>query len=364
MQWQPGFFDVEQRAAKLTEMGDPLVGLNAEIDWEAFRPDLNRVYEKERKSNAGAKPFDVVVMFKVLVLQQLNNLSDDRIEYQIRDRFSFMRFLGLELEDCVPDAKTVWVFRERLKELELVDVLFARFHEQLAALGYVARAGQMIDATFVEVPRQRNSREENAQIKAGEVPEAWQAHPEKQRQKDTEARWTKKNEENHYGYKNHINADAGHKLIHDYEVTDAAVHDSQVFEELLDHTPGEDGEKRAVYADSAYRSQAHEETLAEENIESQVCEKGTRGHPLTEEQKRSNRSKSKVRARVEHVFGAQAAMGGHWVRTIGLKRAQVKIGMMNLVYNMTRLVQLLKRDAQALACSLRPADREGAPAVV
>ena len=359
MQWQPGFFDVEQRAEKLTEMGDPLVGLNAEIDWEAFRADLNRVYEKSRKSNAGAKPFDVVLMFKVLVLQQLNNLSDDRIEYQIRDRFSFMRFLGLELEDRVPDAKTVWVFRERLKALQLVEVLFTRFHEQLAARGYEARAGQMIDATFVEVPRQRNSRDENAQIKAGEPPEEWEAQLAKQRQKDVDARWTKKNEENHYGYKNHINADEGHKLIQDYEVTDAAVHDSQVFEQLIDHMPGEDGEKRSVYADSAYRSQAHEEKLAEENIESQICEKGTRGHPLTEEQKQSNRIKSKVRARVEHVFGAQAAMGGHLVRTIGLKRVQVKIGIMNLVYNMTRLVQLLKRDARALACSLRPEDSEG-----
>ena len=80
-------------------------------------------------------------MFKILVLQQLNNLSDDRIEYQIRDRLSFMRFLGLQLEDRVPDAKTVWLFRERLKEMNLVEVLFGRFHEQLAAQGYVARAG-------------------------------------------------------------------------------------------------------------------------------------------------------------------------------------------------------------------------------
>jgi len=318
------------------------------------------VHEKVRKSNAGAKPIDVVLMFKVLVLQQLHNLSDDRIEYQIRDRFSFMRFLGLELEDRVPDAKTVWVFRERLKELALVEVLFARFHEQLAAKGYVARAGQMIDATFVEVPRQRNSREENAQIKAGEPPVGWEEHPAKQRQKDVDARWTKKNEENHYGYKNHINADEGHKLIQDYEVTDAAVHDSQVFETLLDHTPADEGTKRTAYADSAYRSQEREQQLAEAGIESQICEKGTRGHPLSEQQKTSNRNKSKVRARVEHIFGAQAAMGGHWVRTIGLKRAQVKIGMLNLVYNMKRLVQLLQRDARALAYALSTADREGA----
>ena len=121
---QPGFFDLEERTTKLTQMGDPLVGLNKKINWEAFRADLNRVHEKERKSKACAKPIDVVLMLmcmdarmsraqgcarasKLLVLQQLHNLSDDRIEYQIRDRRTDMRFLGLQLEGRVPDAKTI-----------------------------------------------------------------------------------------------------------------------------------------------------------------------------------------------------------------------------------------------------------------
>jgi IS5 family transposase len=342
----PGFFDIAERAEKLTRMGDPLVGLNERIDWEAFRPVLCRVHEKERKSNAGAKPIDVVLMFKVQVLQQLHNLSDDGIEYQIRDRLSFMRFLGLQLEDRVPDAKTVWLFRERLKEAGLITDLFARFHEQLAKQGYMARAGQLIDATFVEIPKQRNTREENDEIKAGETPTEWQ-RPEnkaKLRQKDVDARWTKKNNESHYGYKNHINADQANKLIQHFVVTDASVHDSQAFEFLLDEREQEDGSKRAVYADSAYRSEEKEGQLAAANIPSQICEKGTRNCPLTETQKTANRAKSKVRARVEHVFGAQAQMGGHIVRTIGAMRAWVKIGMMNLVYNMVRLGQLHKRD--------------------
>lgn len=214
----------------------------------------------------------------------------------------------------------------------------------------------MIDATFVEAPRQRNTREENAKIKTGKSPEDWPEN--KKRQKDVDARWTKKNNETHYGYKNHINADEANKLVQDYAVTDAAVHDSQVFDELLDQAPNEDGSKRAVYADSAYRSQEHEEKLATGNLPSQICEKGTRGHPLTDVQKETNRIKSKVRARVEHVFGARAQMGGHTVRTIGLARAKVKIGMMNLVYNMKRLGQLLKRDAKRLLC---PDGRRGAP---
>ena len=114
----PGFFDIETRAATLMAMGDPLVKLDAQINWEAFRPDVARVHNKQRKSNAGAKPIDVVLMFKMLVLQHLYNLADEGIEYQVRDRLSFMRFLGLQLEDRVPDTKTVWLFRERLKDLK------------------------------------------------------------------------------------------------------------------------------------------------------------------------------------------------------------------------------------------------------
>ena len=346
---QPGFFDIHERTAKLTEMGDPLVGLKEQIDWEAFRPILNVVYKKPRKSSAGAKSIDVVLMFKILVLQQLYNLSDDGIEYQIRDRLSFMRFLGLQIESRVPDAKTIWLFREHLKELNLVEELFEKFHQQLAAQGYVAKAGQMIDATFVEAPRQRNHREENANIKSGKIPQDWLLNPNKLRQKDTDARWVKKNNENYYGYKNHINADQTNKLVQSFAVSNAAVHDSQVFEELLDHTMDPEGKKRPIFVDSAYRSKDQEESLPDNGFESQVHEKGTRCHPLTDEQKASNRIKSKTRARVEHIFGAQHAMAGHIVRTIGIIRARVKIGMMNLVYNMRRLLQLIKRDATTVS---------------
>jgi IS5 family transposase len=198
-----------------------------------------------------------VLMLKVLVLQQLNSLSDDRIEYQIRDRLSFMRFLGMELEDPVPDAKTVWSFREQRKAFNLVNELFARFHEQLACHGYDARNGQMVDATFVEVPRQRNKGEENALIQEGAIPIEWGKDEHRLAQKDTDACWTKKNNTNYDGYKNHINADHETKLVRKYEVTDASVHDSQVFDELLDHTEDGDGNKRAVYADSAYRVKRH-----------------------------------------------------------------------------------------------------------
>ena len=362
-----GLFDPQERLAKLRLLGDPLVELNRMIDWEAFRGDIDKARESAReharKSAAGAKPIDAVLMFKVLVLQQLNNLSDDRIEYQVRDRLSFMRFLGLNLEDRVPDAKTVWLFRETLKQDGVSQGLFKRFDEQLAARGLIAKGGQMIDATFVEVPKSRNNREDNAKLKAGELPEGWDkddpATVHMRSQKDTDARWTKKNQETHFGYKNHINADAQNKLIRAFEVTAASVHDSQVFDELLDQSTDDEGKKRAAYADSAYRSKEQEERLQANEIESRICEKGTRGTPLTEEQKASNRQKSKTRTRVEHVFGAQAQMGGHVVRTIDIARARVKIAMMNWACNMRRFVLLCRGESRAW----RGDDGRGAPAV-
>ena len=168
------------------------------------------------------------------------------------------------------------------------------------------------------------------------------------RRKTRQARWAKKNDETHYGYKNQVNADQAHKRVQSYTVTDAAVHDRQVFDELLDQTADENNQKRPVYADSAYRSQEQEARLAKARLPSRVCEKGARNHPLTEAQKASNKTKSKVRARVEHVFAAQAHMGGHRVRTVGWLRAQVKIGLMNLAYNMVRLGQLLRRDRRVV----------------
>ncbi len=257
---QTGLLDWQIRFRQLDAGGDPLPKLQKMVDWERFRAKLERVRDKERKSNAGRKPFDVVLMFKVLVLQSLYNLSDDKTEFQIRDRLSFMRFLGLSLGDAVPDAKTIWLFREQLTEAGLIERLFQEFEVFLGEKGFSAKKGQIIDASIIPAPRQRNSRDENQQIKAGEIPKDWSEH--KKRQKDTDARWTQKNGQNHYGYKNHIDIDVEHKLIREYEVTPASVHDSQVFESVLD----EDNSSRDVWADSAYRSEEKLKALGEEPI--------------------------------------------------------------------------------------------------
>jgi IS5 family transposase len=196
--------------------------------------------------------------------------------------------------------------------------------------------GQIVDASIVPVPRQRNTREENERIKAGEAPEDWDGKPHKKWQKDVDARWTKKHGKTHYGYKNHVNIDRRDKFVRDYEVTDASVHDSQALDDLIDAG----NTSSQLWGDSAYRSAETERSLGEKGYRSHIHHKGNRGKPLNERQRKANKTRSKIRVRVEHVFGFQErSMGGKLIRTIGMARAKAKIGMMNLVYNMSRLVQ-------------------------
>jgi transposase, IS5 family len=291
----------------------------------------------EKKSNAGRKPIDVIVMFRMLMLQSLYNLSDEQVEYQVRDRLSFTRFLRLGIEDSVPDGTTLWLFRETLGKAGLIEKLFERFGQHLEAKGYIARGGQMVDATIVPVPKQRNSREENDAGKAGKTPEGWEQNPAKNRQKDKDARWTKKHGKSFYGYKNHVNADAKHKLIRRYEVSDASVHDSRKFDALVNRA----NTSADVYVDSAYRSAKTEAKLKARGLRSRIHQRASRKHPLSKAQENANHQKSKVRARIEHVFGTQqTSPGGRIVRTIGIMRAKVKIGLQNLAYNIRRLVTL------------------------
>src|SRR6195256_5747436 len=177
---QKGFFDVERRLEAISAKGDPLETIKKIVPWEDFRADIEAVTEtkpEERKSNAGRKPYDTILKFKIVVLQSLYNLSDEQTEFLIRDRLSFMRFLDLGLEEAVPDATTIWLFRESLAQAGLVDKLFDRFSQHLGAKGYIARGGQIVDASIVSAPKQRNTKEENEAIKAGETPEDWQKKP-------------------------------------------------------------------------------------------------------------------------------------------------------------------------------------------
>ena len=291
--------------------------MNGAINWEMFRGKLTAVCQKENYTKGGRPPIDVIIKFKASILRRIYNLSYDQIEYQINDRLSFMRFLGLGLEDRVLDSRTLWDFENTLAEAEVMEELFCMFDAMLESEGLITHKGTIIDATFVDAPRQRNSRDENKSIKEGHTPEEWE-------------------KETHFGYKDHVKCDADSKLITNYGVTDAAVHDSQRCTELLESSD------RIFYADSAYCSEEIIENLPE-GCQAQICEKGKRNQPLTDEQKKSNREKSKTRCRIEHIFGfITNSMHGITIRSIGITRAWFNIGLTNLIYNFCRY-EFLKR---------------------
>jgi IS5 family transposase len=332
-----GLFDLQFRLQKIDKNGDPLVILNQVVDWELFRPELESLRPDERKSNAGRKPYDPVLLFKMLILKSLYNLSNEAVEQQTLDRLSFHRFLGLTFGDPVPDATTLWLFQESLNADDRARTLFDKFDVFLRENGFQARKGQIIDAAIVQVPKQRNTREENARIKNGEA-EAVRAEwtSAKVAQKDTDARWTQKNGRNFFGYKHHDSVDVKHKMVRGYEVTPANVHDSREFAGLLTENSSTD-----VYADSAYRSVWHETLLAFFGWRPRLQRKATRGRPLTEWERQGNRTRAKVRARVEHVYGTmRQRMGDTVIRTIGLVRAKTVMGLRHLAYNLSRYALL------------------------
>jgi IS5 family transposase len=233
---QPGFFDVDVRLAELSAKGDDLELISGLVDFEMFRPDPERAVPRAEGSRGGRLAFDHVLMFKILLLQAMHTLSDERCEYLIRGRLSFMRFLGIGLAHPVPDADTIWTFREALKRAGAVEKLFQRFGAALKAAGYLAMSGQIVDATIIAAPKQRNTEAEEA-IKAGRVPEGWAEKPARLRQKDRDARWTvkvskaKQREDGkpqtdlavpEFGYKNILSIDRRHGLIRRRAATDAA----------------------------------------------------------------------------------------------------------------------------------------------
>jgi transposase, IS5 family len=189
---QPGLFDLDERYRMLAESGDPLIKLAELIEFEIFRGPLVGALARSDGSKGGRPPYDPVLMFKILVLQTLYTLSDDAAEFQIKDRLSFMRFLGLGLHDRVPDAKTIWLFREQLTRAGAIRELFASFDAHLKARGHLAMSGQIVDASIIAAPRQRNTEAEKTAIKEGRIPEDWAAQPNKLAQKDRDARWTLK----------------------------------------------------------------------------------------------------------------------------------------------------------------------------
>ena len=331
------FFDKSTRLHQVQSMGDVLNQINSIMNWEIFIPVLERIPMAEAKGPGGGPGFHPMFMFKVLVLQSLFGLSDEQTQYQILDRRSFHDFLDITEADTVPDQNTIREFREKLTRAQLHDELFAAYARRLEEKGFITRKGNIVDASFVEVPRQRNRREENQSIKNGELPDGWENDSKHLSHKYLDARWPKKNQQTFYGYKNHANVDLESKLIVRAEVTDASVHDSQALDSVTYEGDAE------TWLDAGYVGPACEAVLAGKGIQAKICEKGARNRPLTAKQKRSNRAKWRKRCRVEHVFGYMTMnMKAMVKRYIGLKRNRASIIFFSLVYNIARTKQIIR----------------------
>jgi IS5 family transposase len=357
---QPGFWDVEERLRELTARGDPLEKLGATVDFEIFRADLEAALGPRDPSKGGRPPFDPVLKFRMLVLQAMHGLSLDQTEFLVSDRLSWMRFCGLGPGDAVPDANTLWDFREALIAAGALDALFARLDKAITEAGYLPMAGQIVDATLVAAPRQRNTGEEKARIKAGETAhDIWPDERAKACQKDTDARWTMKFSKAKpaddgkspidiaipvFGYKSHISIDRRHGIIRRGKVTDAAAHDgARLREGLIDPN----NTASDVWADSAYRSAGNERYLSDIGRVSRIHRRKPRGKPMPRNTARANAKRSAVRAAVEHPFAHQKGPMGLVIRTIGLARASAHITLVNMSYNMKRWCWLNRRSLSA-----------------
>ncbi len=340
---QRGFFEIEDCYRRLDAAGDPLSALDAVVDWNGLETlMLGITFDAQNNGGKGGRPpLSGLMMAKVLILQACNNLADERTEFLINDRLSFKRFLGLGVNDKSPDAKAIWLWRERVLHSGLHEKIFAWFEGELVRCGFEACQGQIVDATFVPTHKPNGTRKQQLR---DEVP----LTDSQARQIDDDATFTKKGDVGYHGYKNHTGVDAKWKLIRKQETTTASVHDSQKLADVLTPVPADASEEdKKLWADCAYRSAKIEALLAAKNITSEVHERAYRNTPLTELQKAANRLKSSVRARVEHVYGhMETAMGGLTIHTIGLARAKVKMTLKNLSYNMQRFVFLQSRRRQ------------------
>jgi len=347
---QAGLFSLSDHLQRLSAHGDPLEELGRIIDFEAFRPTLVKALAYGDRAKGGRPPYDPVAMLKVLVLAAQNNVSDARMEYLIRDRLSWLRFLNFDLGAPTPDANTIRLFREKLTEAGALDAVFADFDRQLKERGYLAMGGQIVDATLVAASKQRNTEPEKAAIKEGKTAaQIWPDEPARVAQKDTDARWTLKFAKGRpaadgkpqidiaipsFGYKSSIAICRAFGFIRKCKVTDGARFDGRMLRDVVTN----DNTASDVWADTAYRSQANEKWLKAQGLVSRIHRKKPRGKPMPDRVRRGNATKSKVRARVEHVFAQQKAQMGLFIRTIGIKRAEAKITLANLAYNMNRLI--------------------------
>jgi IS5 family transposase len=323
------FADTHHRE-KIDKLGDPLSEIASCIDFTVLAAEVDRIAPRPASPQGGRPPFPTETMVRILVLKRLYNLSDEQMEYQLLDRMSYKRFCDLSLATNIPDRTTVWTFENRIGEAG-AQAIFDGVSAQLLKKGFIARGGQIIDATLVPVPKQHNSRGDKELIEQDAMRADWK--PAKRRQKDGDATWTKKHGKSYFGYKLSVNVDRKYKFIRKIVTDTASTHDSQHFDAVIDTA----NTSRDVYADRGYPSEEREAWLKENGYRNRIQRKGHRNKPLSEAQQRRNQRIATTRARVEHAFAAVEQMGGKLIRTIGQARANFALTMMAACYNLKRL---------------------------
>ena len=346
-----GFFSLSEHLDQISKDGDPLEVLEATVDFDYFRGWLVEGLGYGDGAKGGRPPFDPVSMFKAMILQAQHNLSDKKMEFMIRDRLSWMRFLNFDLGGPTPDENTIRLFRNKLTETGTLRRVMKAFDWQLHKKGYIPMSGQIVDASLVPAPKQRNTEPEKKAVKEGKsATEIWSDNPAKAAQKDVDARWTLKVGGKvryrpdgtplpqiatpTFGYKSHISIDRHYGFIRGQAVTSATAADGHQLRRVFDT----DNTSAEVWGDTAYRSESNEKWLAKKMLVSRIHRKKPKGKPMPKASARANARKSAIRARVEHVFAHQKNRFGLFIRTIGLKRAETKLTLANLAYNMDRLI--------------------------
>jgi IS5 family transposase len=286
--------------------------LDGFVDWSVYRERLEASFSQ---SASGPCRYDVLLLFKMSLLQQWYELSDPEVESQVADRLSFRRFLGLSVNDRVPDETTVCLFRKHLVETGLYDWLFETMQSDLERRHLLVKKGALLDATFIEAPRG----------------------------KDRDASTGHKG----HGYSVGVHVDSESKLIREVEVTGEAVHDSQQEEALLF------GDEKSIWADKAYANDEKTRQARKAGVYRGVLDKAKRNRPLSLKQKRRNQKRARVRSSVEHPFAQMKEHQGYRrTRYRGLEKNRFHASAQVMAYNLRRMVFLLKRQAQQVVESL------------
>ena len=333
---KPELFAHEAHKRQLDALGDPLQVIDQHIDFGQLAGLIDTLFPRADASKGGRPPYPTEVMVRVLILKRLYNLSDEQVQYQLLDRMSFRRFCRLADSATIPDRNTIWHFQQRIG-VDGATALFQGVDAQIEQHGYMARGGQIIDATLVAAPIQRFTSKDKEVLDEGQIPQDWS--PAKRGQKDLDATHTKKHGKWHHGYKLSTSVDVRHKFIRKVHTGTASEHDSTHFEQVLDM--GNTGS--GVFADRGYPSEQRSRLLQALGLKDHIQRKKPKGKALCKRQAKRNRRIAKTRARGEHPYAQIRHMGGKLIRTVGQSRATAAMTMMATCYNLKRLAMFLHK---------------------